>query len=63
MAELCRKCFDKNFGDLVKNNEKIVMGNEKDLCEGCNKWDYTVDRVDNKGLLGEVVEFVKRFGV
>lgn len=63
MAEFCKKCFEKDFGDLVKSSGKIVMSKEKDICEGCGKVDYTVDRVKNKGLLDGVVESIKRFGM
>ncbi len=62
MAELCRKCFNNNFSDLVKDGEKVIMSKDKDVCESCGKYDYTVDRVDEKGFIDGVVEFVKKFG-
>lgn len=63
MAEFCKKCFESNFGDMVKDNEKVILGKEKDLCEGCGKLDYTVDRVMEKGFFDSLVEFSEKFGV
>lgn len=62
MAEYCKACFEKDFNEIEKG-KKIVMSREMDICEGCGKYDYTVDRVANKGLLDGVVEFIKGFGV
>lgn len=47
MAEFCKKCFEKMDGDLIAKNEKIILSEDGDLCEGCGGW---------KSIVIEIVE-------
>ena len=37
MAEFCRECFDKVFGDIVEDNDEIIESEDLGLCEGCGE--------------------------
>ena len=37
MAEFCRKCFIETFRPSKEEEQKIIMSEESDLCEGCGE--------------------------
>lgn len=45
MAEFCEDCFRKIFKDCLKK-DKLVISEEKELCEGCGKVKCTVVMVE-----------------
>lgn len=60
MAEFCKECFIKNFGN--HEGEVIVMSEEKDICEGCGAEDYTVDIVEAKSIMRKLVDVIINIG-
>ncbi len=48
MADFCEKCFVEEFGNNVKNGEKIVVSKSETLCEGCGKIKPVVLKVRKK---------------
>ena len=56
MAEFCEECYKKIFGD-VKENERIILSFDKDLCEECGEYKRTVLSVVHESFIAEFIIF------
>lgn len=45
MAELCRKCFIEIWRPPQYDIDHIVMSEDEDWCEGCDKYGKYVDHI------------------
>lgn len=57
MAEICKRCFGE-----VKAGEVLIMSEHKEICESCGKYYYTVDRIEKKGYISKLIEWIKEIG-
>ena len=48
MADFCKECFDKEFGDAIKSNEKVVVSKDLSFCEGCGDVKQIVLKIRKK---------------
>lgn len=48
MADFCKECFDKEFGEYVKSHEKVVVSKDMSFCEGCGEIKPVVLKVRKK---------------
>ena len=56
MAEFCEECYKKIFGD-IKENERIILSFDKDICEECGEYKRTVLSVVHKSFIAEIIIF------
>lgn len=45
MAEFCKECFMKDFADIIKDDEELMISKDLDLCEGCEEFKPVVIKV------------------
>ncbi|MBQ6816215.1 MAG: hypothetical protein IJP26_03175 [Clostridia bacterium] len=54
MAEFCKECYKKVFGD-ISDDEKIILSLNKDLCEECVQYKRVVVSIVKYSLIGNII--------
>lgn len=53
MAEFCKECFMKMYGDL--KGKKIIMSKDEDLCEDCSELKPVVIKIVYKNPIRQLI--------
>ncbi len=56
MAKFCKECYKKIFGN-IKENERIALSFDKDLCERCGEYKRTVLGIVHESFIAEIIIF------